>query len=675
MAPEKEVAPYGTWTSPITSHLISGSSNSFSEVHVHPGNGTIYVVEGRPAEGGKSTILQIKDGKSEDILPKEYDVRSRVHEYGGGAAAVAPDGTIIFTDAKTNGVFRFKSQTEIESLVIPHEYLRFADFDAHPTDAGIILAVREDHRNDIPENVINTVVAIDTRFNIVRTICQGADFYTHPKFSKDGKWISWVEWKHPDMPWTGTELYAAEWADGGIGKPRLIAGKPGKEAVSQPKWHSYGGLLYLSDQSGYHQLYMWDPTSFQTKRVEIKDYRNVDLSVTETLGSSSTYAELSPSTLVVTYTREAVTGILLVGIASGQVIDLPVDLVDISRTGIRRISDTSFVAIATSSTEPQALYRLVFSPPSRILLRESTTIHLPPSIFSRTRSITFPRTQGRNPEGNSYAMFTPPHNPGFKAPEGSKPPLIVSIHGGPTGNSTLGLDLQTQYWTSRGYAHVAVNYAGSTGYGRAYWESLNYSWGIKDVDDAASCVFFLANSGLIDISRVGIMGRSAGGYTVLNALEVYPRLYAGGNCLFGVGNLRSLAYGTHKYESHYLFALLFPPDTPVEEQKKIYWERSPCHHPEKIESPLLLQQGDIDKVVPMEQAIEMEKVLRKQGKDVKLIIYKGEGHGFKMEEHIRQSIEEAEALWSRTLVRQTWKPNRCKIYGLFRNGDWSEVVD
>ena len=369
--------------------------------------------------------------------------------------------------------------------------------------------------------------------------------------------------------------------------------------------------------------------------------------------NSCTYLELNPSTLVVSYVRKASAGVLLVAIAAGKVITLPAAFVSIGRAGVGRVSSTSFVVIAASATSPEALYHISISPTDRFakVLRSSSSITLDPSIFSPPISITVPRTQGKDPQGETYAIYLPPHNPSFQAPEGSKPPLIVSIHGGPTANATPALLLQTQYWTSRGYAYVHVNYAGSTGYGRAYQDSLNYNWGIKDVDDAASCVALLVKEGIVDGSRVGIEGSSAGGYTVLKALEDYPTIWAAGNCMYGIGNLRDLATKTHKFESHYLFPLLFPQGTSKEEQDKVYDERSPCLHAEKITSPLLLLHGMNDRVVPMSQAIDMEKLLREKGKDVKLVLFEGEGHGFSIGENIRTAIREEEDLWRRTLIR------------------------
>lgn len=241
-----------------------------------PNTETVYLVEGRPTEAGRCAIVRFEGGKGEgvDVLPSQYSACSLVHEYGGGACAMGHDGGLIFTDSKTRGVFRMRSPDDIKSIVNVDAQSRFADFDVHPKDPRWVLAVLEVHG---PDSVDNKVAIIDSTATTHRILCEGADFYSHPKFSHDGKWICWIQWKHPDMPWTGSELYVAAWEDGKIGQPKLVAGQAEKESIAQPKWHSYGGLLFTSDRTGFHQIYLFDPISDETKKVSVNRYEDADL--------------------------------------------------------------------------------------------------------------------------------------------------------------------------------------------------------------------------------------------------------------------------------------------------------------------------------------------------------------------------------------------------------------
>lgn len=360
---------------------------------------------------------------------------------------------------------------------------------------------------------------------------------------------------------------------------------------------------------------------------------------------------LNKNELIITYTKEATNGILLYNIPKKSATDLPLGLVSVFGTAVSRVSDTQFAVIGGTKTTPVGLYLVDVSKPSeKELLKSCSGVEVLPAYLSAAETITFPRTHGNDLGSSAHAIFIPPRNDGFKAPEGSIPPLIISIHGGPSSHINPGLTLDAQYYTSRGYTYCYVNYAGSTGYGRKYREALNYYWGIKDCEDTVSCIEYLASKHLIDASKVGITGGSAGGYTVLNGLCMFPKVFAAGNSLFGVSNLKTLASDTHKFESHYLFDLIFPDTATEEEREKVYYERSPCFHANKIERPLLLLQGDKDKVVPLNQAEEMERVLKAKGADVKLVVFEGEGHGFQMEANIKRAIEEEEALWKRTLL-------------------------
>ena len=366
---------------------------------------------------------------------------------------------------------------------------------------------------------------------------------------------------------------------------------------------------------------------------------------------SSTYGFLDENTLVIVYTKAGATGIIIYDINTTSVTELPLDIVHVEFNGIRCISPTSFVVTGGTTRTPPALYLVdTTRPREKQVLKSSTTIDLPLEIFSPSQNITFPRTHGSDRSRPSHAIFVPPHNPSFEAPAGSLPPLIINIHGGPTAHVPPALSLEAQYFTSRGYAYTHVNYAGSIGFGRAYRDDLNHSWGIKEIEDTFSCIDYLASQNLIDKKRVAIRGGSSGGYTVLQALVTHPDVFAAGCSLFGIGNLKRLVEMTHKFESHYVLNLLFPPDLPEEKKEQIYRDRSPCFHAEKIETPVVLFQGSEDPVVPVQQAIEMERVMRERGKDVTLIIFEGEGHGFKREETLKRRIEEEEALYRRTLI-------------------------
>lgn len=317
-----------------------------------------------------------------------------------------------------------------------------------------------------------------------------------------------------------------------------------------------------------------------------------------------------------------------------------------------RISDTKLVVIGSTATAPDALYLIDVKHPSEPkVLESSADLGIPTSLYSKAEHISFPRVYGNNKDGLGHALYLPPKNPEYEAPEGAVPPLVVHLHGGPTAHEAPGLSLRSQYWTSRGYAFADVNYAGSSGYGRAYRDRLNGQWGIADVADAASCVAHLVSTSRVDPSRVGITGGSAGGYGVLQALCVYPDIWAGGVSLYGISGLKAFTEDTHKFESHYLFALTFDVGTSEEEKEKIYRERSPYYHADKIKAPVLLLQGSVDKVVPPSQTRDMERTIKEKGGDVEVVIFEGEGHGFRQGKNVKRAIEEEERWWVKTLLR------------------------
>ncbi|KAK2861100.1 hypothetical protein FQN49_004545 [Arthroderma sp. PD_2] len=651
MASAQKVAPYGTWTSPITPSIACAGVVVFAELMVNPKTNDVYVVENRPEEDGRGVIVRVNANESIDILPKEFNVRAKIHTYGGGAASMCPDGRIIFTDAKTAGVFILSPSGEVEDIIPGGETAKiyYGDFGVSYVQPELILAIQESHHED--GKVVNTITVINTKTKSSTVIIEGADFYAHPKFSPDGKNISWTQWDHPDMPWTGSQLYIADWADGEVINKSHIAGKSLKSSVCQPTWSPDGTLWFIDEPEGIWQAYRYCLASKTVEYVHIKGYDNTEMGRAEWVLGNSTYAFLDERTLVIAYTKAGVSGIITYDITTHSVTELSLDLVHVEANGIRCISPTSFVVTGGTTKTPSSVYLVdTTKPREKKVLKSSAIIALPVEIFSPSQTITFPRTHGSDLSRPSHAVFVPPHNPSFRAPAGSLPPLIIHIHGGPTSFAPPTLSLQAQYFASRGYAYTCVNYAGSTGFGRAYRDELNYNWGIRDIEDTLSCIDYLASKNQIDRKHVAIRGGSSGGYTVLQALVTHPSVFAAGCSLYGIGDLKRLAEMTHKFESHYVFNLLFPSDTPEEKREEIYRDRSPLFHAEKIETPVVLFQGSEDSVVPLQQAVEMEKVMRERGKDVTLVVFEGEGHGFKKEENLKKCIEGEEGLYKRTLI-------------------------
>lgn len=366
---------------------------------------------------------------------------------------------------------------------------------------------------------------------------------------------------------------------------------------------------------------------------------------------SSSYTPLTSDTLAAKITRNASDTVIIINTKTNTYIDPKFPFVESALKSIRRISDTEFLFLGKTPTDPLALYVLDTNKPGVTKLIKSTSqLDLPKSTFSQATHISYPRLY-KNKDGQGHCFFFPPQNPDFAAPANTLPPLIVLLHGGPTARAGPGIALPVQYWTTRGYAVADVNYAGSSGYGRAYRDSLNAKWGVIDVEDTANCIAHLSSLKLIDPTRIGIIGGSAGGYGVLAALCDFPSLFAGGVSCYGIGNVATLVSDTHKFESHYANKLLFPSDATEEEKEKIMIDRSSCFKAGQIKAPTLLLQGLEDRVVPPNQAEEMEKAIKASGGVVKLVMFEGEGHGFRDSENILKAKMEEEEWWKKTLLR------------------------
>ncbi|KFY80932.1 hypothetical protein V499_00265 [Pseudogymnoascus sp. VKM F-103] len=649
MASAVQIADYGKWESPITAELLSGYSITLNEVQTNPKTGAIYVIEGRPAENGRCCIVEYLGSETRDILPEGYNARSRIHEYGGGAFAIGPNGTLIFTDWETNGIFALSpSSGDPKPLIHAKSHLCFADFSVHPIHEQWILAVQED-RSLSP--IQNSIVAIEATTKETFIVTQGADFYSHPRFNHDGTEICWTQWSHPDMAWNGTELFRATWHPGTVASGTKIAGAAGTESICQPRWGPDGTLFFVSDRSGYWQLYRINPGAETSEHVCLKGLETSDFGEREFWLGNCTYVSLTSSTILSSYTKDATSALVVINLDTNKYTDLPLGLVDIQHSAIKRLSDSSFVVIGASEKAPRSLYLVEITEPAfKKLIKSSIEVELPEVLYSTPQMIEFPRVYGEFRSGSGHAIYLPPNNPAYQAPAGEQPPLIVSLHGGPTSHVSPGLLLETQYWTSRGYAYVHVNYAGSTGYGRAYRDLLKQRWGVIDDADAASCVAHLISLSYVNPAKIGIVGASAGGYTVLQALCGYPDVWAGGVSYFGIGNLKPLAVMMHKFESYYIDQLLFSIGTPLEDQARIFEERSPYYKAGNIASPILLLQGTEDTVVPPSQAIDMERMIKETGGTVKLVLFEGEGHGFRQMHSLKTAIVLEEEWWRKTLL-------------------------
>ncbi|KAK9416086.1 putative Alpha/Beta hydrolase protein [Seiridium unicorne] len=646
----KRIAPYGTWESEITKDAVFSSSRVLLSPRFDRRTGRAFCCELRA--DGNNHLIELRDGDCIDILPEDFSAKSRVYEYGGGPYAILPGNRVIFSNFKDRSLYILDVDGGNVQSLLASETLRYGDLEAHPGDEPWVLAVQEDHEIDIPEKVKNYVVAINTDSGEVRRIVEGADFYMFPTFSPDGKKVSWVEWSFPGMPWAGVSLYWADWAEGEVKSDTVehIAGNE-SSTVTEPRWGPDGYLYFAEEQTNYYQLFRRKPSDTESTAIILPGLETVEFGSAKFACGSHTYTLLSEKTLVASVTDNGSDKLISVDLDTLTYKQLDLPFVSVLYDGVERSSDDSFLLVANSHTSPDVLceVQLCGDDVQYTTLRTSTDIKYPSSVFSKPEPIRFPAKNGH--DRDVVGFFWPPHNSNFQAPEGEKPPLIIQSHGGPTGHTPPALMLSLQYWNARGYATFAINYSGSTGYGKSYRELLNGKWGEIDVDDVAESVQYLVDSGRVDGSRVGIRGGSAGGYMVLQALCTYPDIFAGGVCLFGISEVKLLLETTHKMESRYADMLLFTKDMTEEDRQKVMKDRSPVYHAGNITAPLLILHGEEDKVVPISQADTMYDDMTKRGRDVKLVRFPGEGHGFRSGANRFKSHEEEELWWRKTLVK------------------------
>lgn len=620
MSNSPKIAPYGSWKSPITSDLIVSGSVGLSQP-TFDGN-HIHWIEMRPKEGGRNVIVRRSpDGTQTDVTPQPFNARTRVHEYGGGDY-LAAGGSIYFSNFSDQRVHRQDAMGEPRAIT-PAADVRYSDY-CLDESRNRLVCVREDHRNPAAE-AVNSIVSLDLQGNddCGRVLIEGNDFYSSPRVSPDRTQLAWLTWSHPNMPWDGCELWVGEFGeDGSLTSSRWVAGGAA-ESIFQPEWSPDGVLYFASDTNGWWNLHRISSDG----EIESVHQAKGELGMPQWVFGMSLYAFISAEQVACSHIEQGVSTFGLIDTKTGKLTTVDCPFTDIQYL---RAHDGEVVFRGGSPTDVLSIVKYNVASGAFETLRRSNELEIYPRYFSVPRAIEFPTEGGLTAHG----FFYPPQNPDFRAPENEKPPLIVKSHGGPTAAASTALSLSIQYWTSRGFAVLDVNYGGSTGYGRQYRERLNKKWGIVDVDDCANGARYLANRGEVDPKRLVITGGSAGGYTTLCALT-FRKTFKAGASHFGVSDAEALARDTHKYESQYLTGLLGP----YPERRDIYFERSPINFPERLSCPVIFFQGLEDKVVPPDQAEKMVEAMRAKRIPVAYVAFEGEQHGFRQAGNIKRALD------------------------------------
>ncbi|MCW6052716.1 S9 family peptidase [Lyngbya sp. CCAP 1446/10] len=643
------ISPYGSWKSPITSDLIVSGTVGLGQIAIDGDD--IYWVEGRPSEAGRSVIVRrTPDGKISDVTPAPFNVRTRVHEYGGASFAVA-SGTIYFSHFADQRIYSQTLDTQPEPLT-PATNSRYADV-IIDNQRNRLICVREDHSGE--SECVNTIVSINLDDGAdIQILTQGNDFYASPRLSPDGSQLSWICWNHPNMPWDGTELWVAEInADGSLGEKNLVAGAV-DESIFQPEWSTDGVLYFVSDKSNWWNFYRWQSrTSLNPQEIEPLCEMSAEFGLPQWVFGMSTYAVVSESKIICTYTQQGKWHLASLDLATKQLTNIQTPYTDISSVTAR---EETVIFLAGSPTESTAIVQLNLATSQLEILRKSSDLRIESGYLSVPEPLEFPTENGLT----AFGFFYPPKNQDFAAPAGEKPPLVVKSHGGPTAATSSSMSLKIQYWTSRGFAVLDVNYGGSTGYGREYRRRLQDSWGIVDVDDCANGAKYLAEKGLVDGEKMAIAGGSAGGYTTLCALT-FRDVFKAGASYYGVSDLEALATDTHKFEARYLDGLIGP----YPGRKDLYVARSPIHSAERLSCPVIFFQGLEDKVVPPNQAEMMVEILKAKGLPVAYVAYEGEQHGFRRAENIKRTLDGEFYFYSRVFKFELAEPvEAVPIYNL-----------
>lgn len=603
---------HGSWPSPIGPRTVTSQQNRLIQLAFLDGRPLL--LEGRPDEGGRVTLLSLdprRPGEALELTPAPANPRTRLHEYGGACLA-ASSGLIVHVDDTDQRLHR-RGAAGTARPISPdmNGRLRFAE-PLIDIQRGRVITTAEAHEG--PGEPENLLIAVPLNGGTPAPLARGHDFFAYPRLSPDGSRLAWIVWDHPDMPWDATRLMLAEiGADGGLENQRCVAGGAGGEAIIQPEFLPDGRLLWLSDRTGH-----WNLWAEGVDRPLVP----LDAEIGGPLWQVGTrwWTPIDRHHALAAVNEQGFEHLAILDLEAGTA--RPLDLPFCAFAELL-VADGTAYCTAAATDRPAAVLAIELESGTYRVLREAGPPVVDPAWIARPRPISFASRGGRT----AHALYYPPTNPESEGIEGEKPPLIVRSHGGPTGAASPALRLAYQFWTSRGFAIVDVNYAGSTGHGRAYREALNGQWGIADVEDCIAAADHLVAEGLADPERLAISGGSAGGFTTLAALTFHDTFKAGASA-YGIGDLEALMRTTHKFESRYLDRLIGP----WPEAAELYHARSPIHHVDRLACPMILFQGLEDKVVPPAQSEAMRDAVRAKGLPVAYLAFPGEGHGFRAAE-------------------------------------------
>jgi acetyl esterase/lipase len=644
-----QVAPYGTWASPITATDVASED-------ARPGwpgwvSGDLWWTESRPNEGGRITLMRRRaspaagpDGAeaAEEMLPAPWYVRSRVIEYGGhpwAARPAGPAGPVVFANWADQRLYRLEPEVPgsqprpVSPVPEISAGMRFADLFIHP-ELDEAWCVRETRTGPKPTDVSRDIVAVpldgsaaeDPR--LIRVLAASHHFLCCPRLSPDGEQLSWIGWDHPSMPWDETVLCVAEVTAGKTGPEKVVAGG-GRQAIVQAEWAGPRTLVYVSDPDDWWNLYRLElpsgdpePHGPQALCPREEEFGGAIWQL-----GQRWLAPLADGTIAAIHGRGASRLSILGPDGVLRAVDSPYT----EWASSLAASGTEVAAVAASPHRPREVVRVDAVSRETRVVRAAPAATADPAYLPEPQARAFRAADGRDIHASVY----PPRNPAFTGPADQPPPYVVFVHGGPTSRASMVYDLEISYFTSRGIGVAEVNYGGSTGYGRAYRERLVHNWGLVDTADCAEVARALAAEGTADGGRLAIRGGSAGGWTTACSI-VTDGTYQGGVIYYPILDLAGWRTGeTHDFESHYLESLVGP----WPQASAVYRDRSPVNRADQLSAPFLLLQGLEDVICPPRQAERFLDRVAGRGIPHAYLAFEGEQHGFRRAETIVAALQ------------------------------------